>query len=173
MDFNIWTAKISVAFKIIVVFFYTCMFHYFLKIYISYICIDVILIFFVFILMADQRGEWSILHRQSCCKMQKMLWVTGNLHKCKKKSLRYILQVIVMLFFYAKVIPANPQIHRNVMCPLFVLNFIFEPLFVHAPDIIVFFKLHLGTYTLVNKICWYCKCRTDKKLKTKVHWNKQ
>ena len=56
MNFNIWTAKISVAFKIIV-FFYTCMFHYFFLIYISYICIDVILIFFVFILKADQTGE--------------------------------------------------------------------------------------------------------------------
>jgi hypothetical protein len=46
----------------------------------------------------------------------------------KKKSLRYILRVIVMLFLRAKVIPVNPQIHENVMCPLFVLNFIFEPL---------------------------------------------
>ena len=53
-----------------------------------------------------------------------------------------------MLFLRAlKVIPVNPQIHGNVMCPLFVLNFIFEPLFVHAPDIIVFLKFHLGTYT--------------------------
>jgi hypothetical protein len=42
-----------------------------------------------------------------------------------------------MLFLRAKVIPINPQIHGNVMCPLFVLNFIFEPLFVHARDIIV------------------------------------
>jgi hypothetical protein len=42
MNFNIWTAKF--AFKIIV-FFYTCMFHYFFLIYISYIFIDVILIF--------------------------------------------------------------------------------------------------------------------------------
>jgi hypothetical protein len=39
------------------------------------------------------------------------------------------------------VIPVNPQIHGNVMCPLFVLNFIFEPLFVHPPDIIVFLKI--------------------------------
>jgi hypothetical protein len=46
-----------------------------------------------------------------------------------------------MLFLGAKVIPVNPHIHGNVMCPLFVLNFIFEPLFVHAPDIIVFLKL--------------------------------
>jgi hypothetical protein len=60
----------------------------------------------------------------------------------------YILRAIVMLFLRAlKVIPVNPQIHGNVMCPLFVLNFIFEPLFVHAPDIIVFLKFHLGTYT--------------------------
>ena len=56
MDLNIWTARLSVAFKIIV-FFCTCMLHYFFLIYISYICIDVILIFFVFILKADQRGE--------------------------------------------------------------------------------------------------------------------
>jgi hypothetical protein len=49
-----------------------------------------------------------------------------------KKSLRYILRAIVMLFLRAlKVIPVNPQIHGNVMCPPFVLNFIFEPLFVH------------------------------------------
>ena len=52
-----------------------------------------------------------------------------------------------LCFLRAKVIPVNPQIHGNVMCPLFVLNFIFEPLFVHAPDIIVFLKFHLGTYT--------------------------
>jgi hypothetical protein len=52
-----------------------------------------------------------------------------------------------MLFLRAKVIPVNPQIHENVMCPLFVLNFIFESLFVHAPRIIVFLKFHLGTYT--------------------------
>jgi hypothetical protein len=44
--------------------------------------------------------------------------------------LRYILWAIVMLFLRAKVIPVNPQIHGNVMCPLFVFNFIFEPLFV-------------------------------------------
>ena len=103
MNFNIWTARLSVAFKIIG-FFYTCMLHYFFLIYISYICIDVILIFFVFM-------------------------------------------EIVMLFLRAKVIPVIPQIHGNVMCPLFVLNFIFEPLFVHAPHIIVFLKFHLGTDT--------------------------
>ena len=51
-----------------------------------------------------------------------------------------------MLFLRPKVIPVNPQIHGNVMCSLFVLSFIFEPLFVHAPDIIVFLKFHLGTY---------------------------
>jgi hypothetical protein len=34
-----------------------------------------------------------------------------------------------MLFLRAKVIPVNPQIHGNVMCPLFLFNFIFEPLF--------------------------------------------
>jgi hypothetical protein len=47
---------------------------------------------------------------------------------------------LVSLFLRAKVIPVIPQIHGNVMCPLFVLNFIFEPLFVHAPHIIVFMK---------------------------------
>jgi hypothetical protein len=48
MNFNIWNAKISVAFS---------MFHYIFLIYISYIWIYVILIFFVFILKADERGE--------------------------------------------------------------------------------------------------------------------
>jgi hypothetical protein len=38
------------------------------------------------------------------------------------------------------------------MRPLFVLNFIFEPLFVHAPDIIVFFKLLLGIYSLIKYV---------------------
>ena len=47
---------ISVAFKIIVCFLYMYVPLFFL-IYISYICIDVILILFVFILKADQRGE--------------------------------------------------------------------------------------------------------------------
>jgi hypothetical protein len=67
--------------------------------------------------------------------------------KKKKKSLGYILRAFAMLFLRAKMIPVNPQIHGNVMCPLFVLNFIFEPLFVYAPDIIVFLKFHLGTCT--------------------------
>ena len=50
----------------------------------------------------------------------------SNPRKCKKKkSLRYILRVIVMLFLRAKVIPVNPQIHANVMRPLRVLIFIF------------------------------------------------
>ena len=52
-----------------------------------------------------------------------------------------------MLFLRAKVIPVNLQIHANVMRPLCVLNFIFEPLFVHVPDIVS------SRYTLVNKIC--------------------
>ena len=55
----------------------------------------------------------------------------------------------------------NPQIHANVMCPLLVLNFILETLFVHVPDIVHFLKFLLST--LVNKICWYCKCGTDRK----------
>jgi hypothetical protein len=59
MNINIWTARISVAFKIIGV-FYTCMLQIFVLIYISYIIIYVfyvILIFFVFILKDDERGE--------------------------------------------------------------------------------------------------------------------
>jgi hypothetical protein len=83
----------------------------------------------------------------------------------KKKTLLkvipYILRAIVMPFLRANVIPVNPQIHANVMHPLFVLNFIFEPLFVHVPDIVRFLKFLLST--LVNKICWYCKCWTDRK----------
>jgi hypothetical protein len=56
----------------------------------------------------------------------------------QKKSIRYILPAIVMLFLRAKVIYVNRQIHANVMRPLCVLNFIFEPLFVHVPDIVLF-----------------------------------
>ena len=52
---------------------------------------------------------------------------------------------------HANVIPVNPQIHANVIRALLVLNFIFEPLFVHVPDIVHFLKFLLGT--LVNKIC--------------------
>jgi hypothetical protein len=56
MNINIWTARIFVAFKIIV-FFNTCMLQIFALINISYMCIYVILIFFVFILNDDERGE--------------------------------------------------------------------------------------------------------------------
>jgi hypothetical protein len=66
-----------------------------------------------------------------------------------------------MPFLRANVIPVNPQIHANVMRPVFVLNFIFEPVFVHEPDIVHFLKFLQGT--LVYKICWYCKCGTDRK----------
>jgi hypothetical protein len=45
-----------------------------------------------------------------------------------------------MPFLHASVISVNPQIHANVMRPLFVINFIFEPLFVHVPDIVHFLK---------------------------------
>jgi hypothetical protein len=45
MNINIWTARIFVAFKIIG-FFNTCMLQIFALIYISYMCIYVILIFF-------------------------------------------------------------------------------------------------------------------------------
>jgi hypothetical protein len=64
---------------------------------------------------------------------------------------------IVMLFLRAKVIPVIPQIHGNVMCPLFVLNFIFEPLFVHAPDIIVFFNI----FDLIITISAFCSTTDD------------
>jgi len=53
-----------------------------------------------------------------------------------------------MLFLRAKVIPVN--LHANVMRPMCVLNFIFEPLFVHVLDIVLFLKFLPGT--LVNKI---------------------
>jgi hypothetical protein len=58
MSINIWTAKIYAVFKIIgFVFLYMHVTKYFVLIYISYICIYVILIFFVFILKTDERGE--------------------------------------------------------------------------------------------------------------------
>ena len=58
MNINIWTAKIYVVLKIIgFVFLCTSMLQMFVLIYISYICIYVILIFFVFILKTDERGE--------------------------------------------------------------------------------------------------------------------
>ena len=47
------------------------------------------------------------------------------------------------------------------MHPLFMLNFIFELLFVHVPDIVLFLKFLL--YTRVNKIYGDCKCGTDRK----------
>ena len=57
-----------------------------------------------------------------------------------------------MLFLRAKVIPVNPQIHGNVMRPLFVLTFIVKPLFVHALDIIVFLKFLLGILSLIKYV---------------------
>jgi hypothetical protein len=57
-----------------------------------------------------------------------------------------------MIFLRANVIPVNPQIHANVMCPLSVLNFIFEPLIVHAPDIVVFLKFLLGIHSLIKYV---------------------
>jgi hypothetical protein len=48
--------------------------------------------------------------------------ITDNPRKCKhgkcKTNLMHILRAIVMLFFRAKVIPVNPQIHANVMRPV-------------------------------------------------------
>jgi hypothetical protein len=52
--------------------------------------------------------------------------------RANAKSLKYILRAIVMLFLRAKVIPVN--LHANIMRPMCVLNFIFEPLFVHVLD---------------------------------------
>ena len=57
MYFNIWTSKISVAFKIIVFTSYTCMLQIYLFKNLYFIYLYVILIFFVFILKADERGE--------------------------------------------------------------------------------------------------------------------
>jgi hypothetical protein len=57
-----------------------------------------------------------------------------------------------MLFLRAKVIPVNLQIHGNIMRPLWVLSFIFEPLFVHALDITVFFKFLLGIHSLIKYV---------------------
>jgi hypothetical protein len=81
------------------------------------------------------------------------IWIIHHFRQKKqsKETLRYILRAIVMPFLRANVIHVNPQIHANVMRPLFVLNFIFEPLFVHVPDIVHFLKFLLST--LVNKIC--------------------
>jgi hypothetical protein len=49
-----------------------------------------------------------------------------------------ILAVRAIVMIRAKVIPVILQIHTNVMRPLCVLNFIFELLFVHVPDIVLF-----------------------------------
>jgi hypothetical protein len=59
MNFNIWTAEISVAFKIIGFFFfsYTCMLQINLFLNLYFIYLYVILIFFVSILKADESGE--------------------------------------------------------------------------------------------------------------------
>jgi hypothetical protein len=59
-------------------FFYTCMLHYFFLIYISYICIDVILIFFVFILKADQRGTFFFTFVRITCYLE-YIWFTHNI----------------------------------------------------------------------------------------------
>jgi hypothetical protein len=50
--------------------------------------------------------------------------ITGNPRKCKKNqnTLKYIIRAIAMLFLHANVIPVNPQIHSNIMRPLFVLG---------------------------------------------------
>jgi hypothetical protein len=54
MNFNIWTAQISDAFKKKIVYMYVPLFFFKFK---FHIIIDVILIFFIFILKADQRDE--------------------------------------------------------------------------------------------------------------------
>jgi hypothetical protein len=58
------------------------------------------------------------------------IWIIHHFHQPLQNTLRYILRAIVMPFLRANIILVNPQIHANVMRPLFVLNFIFEPLFV-------------------------------------------
>jgi hypothetical protein len=59
MNFNIWTAEISVAFKIIVggVFFGVFFFSYMLQINLFLNYLFVIFLFFVFILKADESDE--------------------------------------------------------------------------------------------------------------------
>ena len=57
-----------------------------------------------------------------------------------------------MLFLRAKVIPVNPQIHANVMRPLCVLTFFFEPLFIHVSDIVLFLKFLLGIHSLIKYV---------------------
>ena len=66
----------------------------------------------------------------------------------------YILRAIVMLFLRAKVIPVNPQIHANVMCPLCVLIYFyfFEPLLIHVSDIVLFLKFLLGIHSLIKYV---------------------
>jgi hypothetical protein len=58
-------------------FFYTCMFHYFFLIYISYLCIDVILIFFVFIMKQsiNIRCTQHFLYFESHKKSLKLLHI--------------------------------------------------------------------------------------------------
>ena len=76
----------------------------------------------------------------------------------------YILRAIVMLFIRAKVIPVNPQIHANVMRPLCALIIIIFFLTIVYTCIQYSSFLEISSrYSLVNKICSYCKCRTDRK----------
>jgi hypothetical protein len=44
---------------------------------------------------------------------------------------------------------------------LHIIVYLNLSLFVYVPNIVLFLKFLLGT--LVNKICWYCKCGTDRK----------
>ena len=67
-----------------------------------------------------------------------------------------------MLFFRAKVIPVNSQIHANVMRPLCVLIFFFLTIVYACIRYSSFLEIS-SRYSLVNKICSYCKCRTDRK----------
>ena len=68
--------------------------------------------------------------------------------KKNTKTLRYILPAIVMPFLRANVI--NPR-KCNAPCnALFVLNFIFEPSFVHVPDIVHFLKFLFYVPSLIK-----------------------
>ena len=69
-----------------------------------------------------------------------------------------------MLFLRAKVIPVNPQIHANVMRLVCAYFFIYFFLTIVYTCIRYSSFLEISSrYSLVNKICSYCKCRTDRK----------
>jgi hypothetical protein len=69
-----------------------------------------------------------------------------------------------MPFLRANVIPVNPQIHANVMRPVFVLNFIFEPLFVHEKKqkqkIIILKPTDISAVQMLNFAASFCNMYT-------------